>query len=115
MEEQNFLRFALLISLLGVFILFLCTSFFHYDLKAIQDISTDMDGKIVRVQGKILSSRNVAETYILTLQDDTGSIPVVLYTAKEIDFRKGSYVEVVGTVDEYECSLEIKADEILFL
>ncbi len=115
MEEQTFLRLALGVAILGVGILFLCTFLFEYPLTAIQDITTDLDGKIVHVQGEILSSRNSKDTSIFTLQDDTGTISIVLYNLNNRDLTKGRTVEVLGIVDEYQCNLEIKASEVTAL
>lgn len=112
MKEKTFLTLSLSVSLLGILALFFLSSFFHYGLVAIQDLSMDSVGKTVYVEGVIGSLRNTGQTYLFTLSDDTGDIPIVLYSKKDLNFPKNALIDVTGTVIDYQCTLEIQANEI---
>lgn len=112
MKEQTFLRISLYVSILGVLLLFLLSFFFQYPLVAIQDISSDTEGQTVRIEGMLSSLRNTGQTYIFTVTDDTGSISVVLYSTDQLFFQKNTEISVLGTVKNYQCTLEIQATKI---
>ncbi len=95
----------------------------------LSDISTILEekniDKTVKIQGTLNRVTKTPEVIITNIQDETGNIPIIIFTnnetkildfftpnKKEIDLEKGMRVEITGKVIEYKGQLEISADEI---
>ncbi len=115
MEEKTFLLFALIISIIGMIGLFFCTLYITAPLVAIQDISLKNKGETIQIEGEILSFSQREQMIFITLQDDTGKIPLVGYGEEFITIRKGNFVRVDGTIEEYECTLQVSIQRIELL
>ncbi len=115
MQERTLFFIALGTSFLGILGLFSLSYFIDYELFAIQDITPERIGETVRIEGEITSLSFFQERYLLEVQDETGSIPVVFYSSESISIKKNSFVEVIGIVSDYECTLQMTAEKINLL
>ncbi|MDP3728110.1 MAG: OB-fold nucleic acid binding domain-containing protein [bacterium] len=113
MQEKTLIKLSLVTSVVGVIALFIISFFVKYDLIAITDINEDFVGKTIRIEGQIISLRQMENTYIFELQDETGVIPVIAYTEEQINLEKNSFVEVTGIISMYTCKLELKAEKVI--
>src|SRR3989344_751498 len=112
MQEKTLFYIALSSSFLGILGIFILSFFVHYDLFAIQDIHPEKVGDKVRIEVQIISFSSFGEQYHLIIEDETGKIPILFYSSDSLSFQKNSFVEVVGTISEYECTLQITAEKI---
>lgn len=115
MDEKNLSTLALATSFLGVLGLFILSFFLQYDLVAIGDIDSSMEGKTVRVEGEIQSIIQKEQVTLLNIHDETGEITAILFSEEKISFKENTFVEVVGTISNYNCDLELKAEKISLL
>ncbi|HIH14921.1 MAG: hypothetical protein QT08_C0014G0027 [archaeon GW2011_AR17] len=113
MQEKTLTNISLSTSVCGIIILFILSFFIKYDLVAIGDMNEEFTGKTVRIEGQIISLRQMENTFIFDLQDETGIIPIVFYTEEDIHIEKNTFVEITGTVSMYNCKLEVKAERII--
>ena len=115
MKERTFYLCSLFTSLLGILGLFILSFYVHYPLTAIQDLDEDLVGKTVRVHAELVSFQNKEKISLLQVADETGEISVLLYQNENIPFKKHMPLEIVGTVQNYHCQLEIQAEHISLL
>jgi len=112
MQEKTLSNISLLTSIIGICGLFILSFFVNYDLVAIGDINSAMEGKTVRIEGEILSITAKEQVSLLKIKDETGEINVISFTDKDISIREKNLVEVIGTISNYNGNLEIKAEKI---
>lgn len=111
MEEKSLLKVALFCSLIGILILIIISEKITIPLYTIGSINKSLTDKEVKINGEIASIKETPGLLILTVQDSTGKITVIIYD-KELAVNKGDYVEIQGTVIEYKNVLEIDAKTI---
>jgi DNA/RNA endonuclease YhcR with UshA esterase domain len=112
---MNLLKVSLIISILGIFILLLISNFLGPKQKTISEINPSLTDQTVRIQGIILSIRNMENKsfQILSINDSAGKIDITLNSITRL--KKGEKIQVTGKVTEYKKNLEIQADKIILL
>ena len=120
MNDKTLLKISLIISTIGLILLFLVSSYTRPPNVKISEITYDDVGRYTVIQGKI-SSKNVHKDghIFLDISDETGTMKVVLFssTAETLEsgtlacLKKGKSIEIKGKVDEYKGSLEILPKE----
>ena len=108
MEEKTLLKVALFCSLVGILILIIISEKITILSHTINSIDKSLIDKEVKINGEITAIKETPGLLILTVQDSTGKITVIIFD-KEITINKGDYVEIQGTVIEYKNILEIDA------
>ncbi|MBD3355273.1 hypothetical protein GF361_04780 [Candidatus Woesearchaeota archaeon] len=114
MKEKNLFRLALICSVIGLTILFFISE--NIETKEI-DVGkiTDSDtGKEVRVIGKVERLTNTEKVMFLEIaQEKIENIDVILFKEeKNINLKKGDYIELLGEIDEYEGEYNIIANAV---
>ena len=113
MKEQTLLKTALIVSLLGLLILYLISGNIEIKEKNIEKITIDNKDEFVKLTGIV---NKVIDTEKVTIMEITQpqQITVVLFKDenKTMPIQEGNEVEVIGKVDEYEGKLEIIADRL---
>lgn len=104
------LKYSILISILGVFVLYMISIYANQTKVDIGKINNDYLEKTVCVQGKIIKINNYKSSQSLTIEDNTGKINV--YATKITKLKENQTIEVIGKISEYKNSLEITADKI---
>ncbi len=113
MEEKTLFNIALICALLGVLIILFVSESKNISDSNIADISSKDLDKEVKIKGYVILSRNLPGILILNIKDNTGNITVVAFKEdKDISINTSQVVEIIGTVKEYEGSLEIEASTI---
>ncbi len=79
----------------------------------IGSLSKDNLDENVRVKGFVSSFTETPGLYIITLKDDTGKIPVVIFKDEELPLHEGLELEIIGNVVEYQDKIEIILKEIV--
>jgi len=108
MKDSTLLKISLIISILGILILF-----FIADTSKIKDVDVkeleDYKDKTVKIKGVVEQVTNTeSATFVKVKQSNL--VEVVVFEA--LNLSKGNYVEVTGKVDEYNDEYEILADKI---
>jgi DNA/RNA endonuclease YhcR with UshA esterase domain len=126
MDENTLLKISLISCLVGILILLYMGENSKVNLSDISTILEEKNiDKTVKIQGTLNRVTKTPEVIITNIQDETGNIPIIIFTnnetkildfftpnKKEIDLEKGMRVEITGKVIEYKGQLEISADEI---
>lgn len=116
MDDSVLLKIAVLVSTIGLVMLFFVSSYARPPNVKIFEITYDDVGRYTVITGRIESKYVHKDGHIFfDLKDDTGKMKVVLFssTAKTLEsetlacLENGKNVEVKGKVDEYKGSLEI--------
>lgn len=106
--KQNLLKLSLIISFLGILLL-LFLSNLQPKLSAISQLQNSSLNSLIRIQGKIIQTKQIQpDFYILTIQDETGEIEVLL----EKNFASNKTIEITGKLEEYKNKLQIQAERI---
>lgn len=116
--DDKILKIALITTLIGLLGLIFTTPYIEVKEVAIGDISNSMIDEEIAINGVVEEFQAIGngETYILTVNDGEGRIPVVIFQSVAVEIQesetpletfKGKTVEVTGTVTEYNSQLEI--------
>lgn len=108
MDEKTLLKVALFCSLMGILILIIISERITIPTHTINTINKTLIDKEIKINGEITTIKETPGLLILTVQDSTGKITVIIFD-KEITINKGDHVEIQGTVTEYKNILEIDA------
>jgi len=101
MKEKNLLKVALICSLVGIVALYF-----------ISENIDDID-KNVKVKGFVKDLFENEKVMIITIEQPQ-DMTIVLFKSKNesVGINKGSNIEVIGKVDEYEGELEIIGNKV---
>ena len=108
MKRQKFARLCLLLSIIGLGILYLSTSYLKPETINIEQVDSSKAGETVKIQGQVQGFYSTKSASFFTLKDSTGKIQV-------IDFNAGKYngnVTVLGTAELRNGQIQIVASEI---
>ncbi len=112
MEDKTLLKISLGVGLLGVLVLYFLSS--GISLEAVENINTieeEEEVKVTGVVGKVSEQEKVV--FIKIWNEKIEEINVVLFKEGEIDLKEGDYVEITGTVEEYEGEKELIGNEVV--
>ncbi|MFQ6136398.1 MAG: exodeoxyribonuclease VII large subunit [Candidatus Hydrothermarchaeales archaeon] len=116
MNDSELLKISLLVSTIGLIMLFAISSYSQPPLVKISEITYDDVGGYVIVNGKIIKKSVHRDGHIfLDIADETGKMKVVIFsgTANTIKnetlscLKVGNTLNVKGKVDEYRGALEM--------
>jgi len=113
MKEKDLLKVSLIFSLIGIFIIFILTFTLEVDKYDIGSLSKDNLDETVKVKGVIEIFGESPGLYFITLKDDTGRIPIIVFKDEKLELREGLELEIIGNVVEYQDKIEIIAKEIV--
>ena len=108
MKRKQFARICLLLSVIGLGILYISTDYLKPEKIEIGEVDSSKAGKVVKIQGQVQGFYSTQSASFFTLKDPTGEIQIV-------DFEAGKYggnVTVLGTAELREGDLQIVASEI---
>ncbi|MBI2105562.1 OB-fold nucleic acid binding domain-containing protein [Candidatus Woesearchaeota archaeon] len=101
-----------MVSILGTFSILLISELSEVELQEIKDLKKDQLETRIKIQGKLLATRETPGLYILTITDNTAVIPVIIFKEDELELEKNKQFIVTGKLTEYKNELEIIAEEI---
>lgn len=116
--DDKILKIALITSLIGIIGLIITTPTIEVKEVEISQISRSMIDEEVAIKGVVenVQALSSGETYILTVNDGTGRIQVVIFQSEVVEIQesetplntfKNKQVEVIGTITEYNSQMEI--------
>jgi len=112
-KEKDLLKVSLVFSLIGILIIFFLTNTLEVKKYDIGSLSKDNLDDSVKVKGFVSSFIETPGLYIITLKDDTGKIPVIIFKDEELPLREGLELEIIGDIVEYQDKIEIILKEIV--
>jgi DNA/RNA endonuclease YhcR with UshA esterase domain len=116
MEKNT--KILLILSLLGIMILLIIIINLEPKILPIGKINENYTEKEIKVIGNIIKVLNYNNNtfHVLTINDSSGKIKVIFNSRqKEITINSSLKYEVLGKVEEYNKTLQIKADRIIRL
>ncbi len=109
MKEVTLIKLALISSIIGIIILYISVENISLNETEINKITyADNDIKIKGVITKLDEREKV--TFLEISQPNT--MNVVVFKDSKFDLKQNDYVEVIGSVEEYNGKLQIIAEEI---
>ena len=110
MNEKSLLKLALLISVIGLILLFIISKNIEINDTTIEKITNEeIEGDVV-IKGTIkeINSRGSATFLVISQESE---IEVIVFS-NNVNLSKGDNVKITGQVSEYKNQKEIIADKI---
>ena len=112
MEEKTLKKVSLLVAVLGLLGLWLIAS--EVDFSFVESIEGIPDGDEVLVKGFVSRVSDVEKVMFLEVENQkVEETTIVLFKDSEIFLEEGDYVEVTGTVEDYEGKKEVIANKVV--
>ena len=112
MKEKDILKVSIVIALIGLAFLFIYAG--SIDLKAINNLDEALPEDEIKLTGKITRlSLNDKVAFIELEGNQVIKTDVVLFADHDVYLEEGDYVEIIGTVEEYNNEKEIIANKII--
>lgn len=112
MEEKTLLKVSLVVGLLGALLLYFISS--GIDLEAVKGLGGIMEEEEIKINGivgKVVEKEKVA--FLEVLNEKIEKVNVVLFKDEKISLSEGDYVEILGTVEEYEGKKEVIGNKVV--
>ncbi|MFH1682262.1 MAG: OB-fold nucleic acid binding domain-containing protein [Candidatus Woesearchaeota archaeon] len=112
MEEKNLLKIAIFVSLTGLLLLFFLSSWTGLDpVASLEGIAEEEEVLVAGVVGKVSDQETVL--FLEILNEKVEKTEVVLFKEEDVFLSEGDYVEITGTVEDYEGKKEIIANKVV--
>jgi len=112
MEEKTLFKISLICSLLGLLILFTISDSIEVKEYKIKDITPELEGKEVKVQGSITRISETPGLYIFDIQDQTGKITSILFKEENLNLTLNSKILAQGKIKIYKNKPELEISKI---
>lgn len=84
------------------------------ELKSVARIDSELPEEEVRISGRISRLSDHDKVMFLELQGERiETIDVILFKEEDLFLHEGDYVEITGTVEEYEGKKEVIASKVV--
>ncbi len=112
MQEKTLLKIAVLTALLGVGFLALYAS--ELEIGAVERLDTALPEETIELQGIITRLNQRDKVTFVELQGQRiETADVVIFTEENLYLQQGDYVEIVGTVEDYQGKREVIASKVV--
>ena len=116
MEESLLIKISLIMSLVGIILLFLISNKIKVKEYPVNLLSKELLENHVTVTGIVTNLKESPKFLFLTIEDKNKDIiKVLLDNKKGIRLRKGLEIKVTGKLKVYQKEFEIEASEIKIL
>jgi len=112
MDEKVLFKISLLSGLLGIFIIFLILERVDLNDSNIGSINLTLVDQEVKIKGYITNFKETPGLYLITIKDNTGEIPVIVFKENPINLSKNQLIEIYGIIVEYKSKPEVQAKTI---
>jgi len=109
------LKISFIISLAGILILLLLSDISQPELIEIKTINKDLLNQKIQIKGNTTGIKEYNTFQILTIQDKTGEIPVLINKYNKLHIKLNQEITIIGRLTEYNKRLQVQADKILTL
>lgn len=111
MRRETVYRVSVLLSVIGLTVMYSVDSFMKPDKAKIEDLDESMTGEHVTVEGDVESFNTGHGHLFIDLNDGSGEIDVVDFDS-DVWIESDDRIEVRGYIDIYEGDLQLVAEEI---
>lgn|SRR3989338_442846 len=112
MQERHLRNISLIVMVLGFIFLFFYADTIHQS--PVEDIETSRIDEQVQLRGTISSLRRANNTLFLkVIGEKVVTTDIIFFPKDEVNLQENNYVEVTGTVTEYQGRKEIVADKVV--
>lgn len=108
MKRKKFTQLCLLLSIIGLGILYISTDYLKPETIEIGEVDSSKAGKVVKIQGQVQGFYSTQSASFFTLKDPTGEIQIVDFQAG----KHGGNVTVLGTAELRQGDLQLVASEV---
>ncbi|MBI4153295.1 hypothetical protein HY497_02115 [Candidatus Woesearchaeota archaeon] len=113
MHDKTLLRVALLVSIIGMVLLFFISSQLSAGEQTISQLDELPEGKEIKVTGVVLRVNDAENVVFLDIAEEKiEDVTVVLFKDGKVDVKEGDVVTVVGSLEEYEGKKEIIGNRV---
>ena len=110
MKEKNLLKLALVCSIIGLIGLYIIS--IKIDIPDYKPSSLNLEiGKDVNLKGKILKISERENVIFLDLMTEH-AVTTIVFSDEPLSLEEGNFVEIIGTIQEYNGKEEIIAEKI---
>ena len=111
MQEKQLLKICIIISIIGLSLLYLYSE--EIELKPIRTIEESKVDQVIKLQGKVNSLSQQEKIAFLDVENEKIELTkVILFKDEDIWLKEGDYVEITGTVEDYKGEKEIIANKV---
>ena len=110
MKRNQFRKLCLLLSIIGLGILYGSTTHLKPKITSIENIDSSKTGEVVQIQGNATSSYSTSKITFITLQDSTDQIQVIDFNTGR--YSQGSNLTVLGKVELRQGDLQVVSTKI---
>ena len=112
MDDSILIKVSLIVSFLGIFLLFIISDNFNMDYSDIDNIKNKDEGRIVKIRGVVKDIKDMENVMIIDVMQEN-MMPVVIFKENNNTvINKDCFVEIEGEVRIYRGKPEIIADKI---
>lgn len=111
MKESFLLKLALTCCLTGIIILFFISDNIEPGGKAISKINMDNLGEDIKLKGYVSGITDLEKVVFVEITQPE-KITVVLFKKENISLYEGSYVEILGEIDEYNGKMQVIGNRV---
>ena len=113
--KLSLIKISFAVSIIGILILLFISTISEPDLIPIKEITDKNLNQQVKIQGSIenIKSFKDYDFIILSVQDETRKIDVLLDKTPEFVLAKNQKITCIGKVSQYQNVLQIQADKII--
>ena len=107
-KQEQILQIALITATIGIItLLFLSEQIKPQEIK-IKDINNEFEGRLVKINAKVLTTRQAKQTLILQIYDGTGKIDAVRFNQTNFpSIQKNSFASFEGKIKTYKGKLQM--------
>ncbi len=112
MQEKTLFKVSLLLAFLGLAFLFFYAE--EVDLKVVENLDNSLPEETVKLRGVVQSINKQEKVLFLNLEAERmETMDIVVFPEEELFIQEGDYVEITGTVEEYQGKKEVIASTII--
>jgi hypothetical protein len=112
MQEKTLLKISLLTGIIGIIFLYLVS--IAIELPTVQKIdrlAEETEVKLSGIIGKVTSKDQVA--FLEVMNEKIEKTDVILFKDQDIYLGEGDYVEITGTIEDYQGRKELVGNKIV--
>lgn len=112
MEEKTLFKIALLITVIGLAFLFFYAE--EFSVRSVETIDNIPNEEEVQMEGVIKRLTKADKVFFLELEGQrVEKTAVILFNDQDVFLHEGDYVEIFGSVEDYQGKKEIIASKIV--
>jgi len=109
-KREKFTYLCLALSVIGLAILQVSTTYLKPEVSEIQSVDSSKVGETLKLEGNVTGFYSTRSASFFTLKDSTGEVQIVSFNSPEL--RNGQNVTVLGQVELMKGNLQVVSSEI---